>query len=90
MYKDGFKPDYCVWTEQGEVLLPENQFGAGYVGSSSTGVHVGSKKSRMMTWKKNLSRYQGMNFDTAGHEFGCILNLRKRFPIWMIRDFIVC
>ena len=37
LYKDGFKPDYWVLTEHGETLSSENQFGASYVGSSSTG-----------------------------------------------------
>ena len=45
LYKDGFKHDYWICIEHEETLLPENQFGVSYVGSSSTGgVHVGNKE----------------------------------------------
>ena len=37
LYKDEFKPDYLVQTKHGETLPSENQFGASYVGSNSTG-----------------------------------------------------
>ena len=32
-YKEGFKPDYWVWTEHREILPPENQFDMDYVTS---------------------------------------------------------
>ena len=38
------------WTENGEVFPPENQFSVGYVGSSSTGAHVGNKEGGNVTW----------------------------------------
>ena len=37
LYKDGFNPDYCIWTEHGETLPLENEFGFSYFGSSLTG-----------------------------------------------------
>ena len=56
LYKDGFKPDYWVWTEHREALPLENQFGVNYIGSNSTrGVHVGNKQSDNITWEDNLS-----------------------------------
>ena len=89
LYKNGFKLDYWVWIEHGEVLLLENQFGVGYVRSSSIGTHVGNKEGVNMTWEDNFGRYQGMIIDAIGHGFGMYPNLRKRFLIWMMRDFIV-
>ena len=49
MYKDGFKLDYWVWTEHGEVLPSKNQFGMGYIGSSSTAAHIGNEEGGNMT-----------------------------------------
>ena len=37
LYTNGFKLDCWVWTEHGETLPLENQFGVSYDGSSSTG-----------------------------------------------------
>ena len=69
MYKDGFKPDYQVQTEHGETLAPKNQFGVSYVGSSSTRVHIGNEEGDNVTQEDNLSHYQKMIFDAAGHEY---------------------
>ena len=41
MYNDGFKPNYWVWDKHREVLASEDQFGMGYVRSSSSGLYVG-------------------------------------------------
>ena len=80
MYKDEFKSYYWVWIEHKEALPPENQFGIGYVGSSSTGVHVGNEKGGNVSWEDNLSHYQEMIFDAAGHEFRKYFEPSEKVP----------
>ena len=55
LYKNGFKPDYWVWIEHGEVLPPDNQFDMGHVASSFNGIHVDNEEGGNMTWEDNLS-----------------------------------
>ena len=50
----------------------------GYVGSRSTGVHVGNEEGGNVTWEDNLSRYQGMIFDVVGYEFGMYSESSKK------------
>ena len=52
----------------------------GYVGSSLTKVHVSNKEGRTVTWGDNLSRYQGMIFNAAGHEFRMYSEPSKEVP----------
>ena len=80
LYKDGFKPDYWVWTKYKELLPPENQFGVGYIGSSSIGVHVANKEGGNVNWKDNFSRYQGMIFVAIDHEFGMYSEPSEEVP----------
>ena len=74
------KLDYWVWIEHGEVLPPENQFNVGYVGSSLTRAHVGNEEGDNVTWEDNRSRYQGMIFDAAVHDFGIYLEPFEEVP----------
>ena len=57
LYKDGFKPDYWVWTEHGEALPLKNQFDVDYVGSNSTRVHVDNEESGNISCEDNISHY---------------------------------
>ena len=57
LYKDGFKLDYWLLIKHGEVLPLKNQFGMGYVGSSSNRVHIGNKEGGNVTWEDNVSHY---------------------------------
>ena len=45
----------------------------GYVGNSLTGAHVGNEEGGNVTCEDNCSCYQGMIFDSIGHDFGMYL-----------------
>ena len=57
LYKNGFNLDYWVWTKYREVLVPENQFSMGYMGSSSNGLYIGNQDNGNVTWEDNLCHY---------------------------------
>ena len=67
-------------TKHREVLAPKNQFAMGYVGSNSSGVHVGNEEGGNVTWEDNLSRYQRMIFDVASQDFGMYFEPSKEVP----------
>ena len=73
-------PVCWIWTEHGEALPLENQFGADYIGSSSIGAHIGNEDSGNIILKDNLFRYQGMIFDAANHEFGMYSDPSEEIP----------
>ena len=52
----------------------------GYVGSGSTGTHVGNEESNNVTWEDNLCCYQGIIFDAAGYEFGMYFESSREIP----------
>ena len=52
----------------------------GYVGSSLTRAHIISKEGGNVTCKDNRSRYQGMIFDVAGHDFGIYSKPSEKVP----------
>ena len=52
----------------------------GYIGSSSTGVHVGNEEGGNVTWENNLCHYQEMIFDTVDHEFGMYSEVSEEVP----------
>ena len=58
----------------------KNQFDVGYVGSSSTGVHVDNKEGGNGTWEDNISRFQGTTVYAIGHEFGMYSELSEEVP----------
>ena len=52
----------------------------GYVGSSSTRVYGGNEEGGNVTWEDNLSCYQQMIFDAAGHEFEIYSEPSEKVP----------